>query len=197
KLAVRDLLVPEEARAFLPVRSLSTEKLIVWLTVPDRRFGPDPVAGRDALLLRALDRALAELGRRLGPEMNGWRYGQDRYKHVLIKLPLSRAVNADLQARLDLGPLPRGGSAQTVNNTSDNDNQSEGASFRIIADTADWDRSLGTNTPGQSGDSDSPHYRDLFRTWANGDYFPAFFSRPKVESVSESTIVLTPPRTSH
>jgi penicillin G amidase len=124
--------------------------------------------------------------------MNHWRYGQERLKHVLLKHPLSDAVNARLRAKLDLGPMPRGGSAQTVNNTSDNDNQTDGASFRIIADTADWDRSLGTNTPGQSGDPDSPHYRDLFGPWADGRYFPIFFSRPKVESVTETRTLLVP-----
>ena len=68
----------------------------------------------------------------------------------------------------------------------------DGASFRIIADTGDWDRSVGTNTPGQSGDPDSPHYRDLFEPWAEGRYFPVFFSRPKVESVAEAKITLVP-----
>jgi penicillin amidase len=192
KLSVRDLLVPREAHAQFPPRSLSTEKMIGWLTAPDGRFGPDPITARDALLLQSLDRALAELGRRLGPEMNGWRYGQDRLKHVLLKHPLSDAVHAELRAKLDLGPLPRGGYGQTVNNTADNDNQSDGASFRIIADTADWDRSLGTNTPGQSGDPDSPHYRDLFGPWADGRYFPIFFSRSQVESVAETKSRLVP-----
>jgi penicillin amidase len=192
KLSVRDLLVPKEAHAILPARSLSTEKLIEWLTAPDGRFGADPIAGRDDLLLRSLDHALFELGRRLGPERNDWKYGQARLKHVLLKHPLSDAVNPELRARLDLGPLPRGGSGHTVNSTSDNDNQSDGASFRIIADAADWDRSVGTNTPGQSGDPDSPHYRDLFEPWANGRYFPVLFSRSKVESVAESTINLVP-----
>ena len=101
-------------------------------------------------------------------------------------------MHPDLRARLDLGPLPRGGYGQTVNNTSDNDNQTDGASFRIIADAGDWDRSVGTNAPGQSGDPDSPHYRDLFEPWAEGRYFPVFFSRPKVESVAEAKITLTP-----
>ncbi len=176
KISVHDLLVPKAAHAILPARSLSTEKLIAWLTVPDGRFGADPIAGRDAVLLRSLDRALFELNRRIGPEQNNWKYGQDRLKHVLLKHPLSDAVDAKLRARLDLGPLPRGGYGHTVNSTSDNDNQSSGASFRIIADAADWDGSVGTNTPGQSGDPDSPHYRDLFEPWANGRYFPVFFS---------------------
>ena len=192
KLSVRDLLVPTEAHALLPAPSLSTQKLIDWLTAPDGRFGADPTAGRNALLLRSLDRALSDLGRRLGPERNDWKYGQARLKHIALKHPLSDAVNPELRARLDLGPLPRGGYSHTVNSTSDSDNQSSGASFRIIADTADWDRSVGTNTPGQSGDPDSPHYRDLFEPWANGRYFPVLFSRPRVESVSESKINLVP-----
>jgi penicillin amidase len=190
--AVWELLVPREARAAFPVRSLSTEKLIQWLTVPDGRFGADPLAGRDALLLKALERAVAELGRRLGPDMDRWQYGQPGLKHVRLRHPLSGAVATDLQARLDLGPLPRGGYAHTVNSTSDDENQATGASFRIIADAGDWDRSVGTNTPGQSGDPDSPHYRDLFGPWAEGNYFPAFYSRTNVESVTEAKTVLVP-----
>jgi penicillin amidase len=51
---------------------------------------------------------------------------------------------------------------------------------------------VGTNTPGQSGDPASPHYRDLFPLWANGRYFPVMYSRSKVESVAESRTVLAP-----
>ena len=65
--AVWELMVPREARSVLPASSLSTEKLIAWLTAPDGRFGADPIAGRDALLLKSLDQAVAELERRLGP----------------------------------------------------------------------------------------------------------------------------------
>jgi penicillin G amidase len=192
KLAVRDLLVPGAAPGLVPPRSLSTEKLIGWLIAPDGRFGADPTAARDELLLRALDRAVEELTRRLGPELNDWRYGQARLKHVLLRHPLSDAVRPELRASLDVGPLPRGGSAHTVNSTSDNDNQTDGATFRIIADAGDWDRSVGTNAPGQSGDPDSRHYRDLFASWADGRYFPVFFSRAKVESVAEARITLVP-----
>ena len=192
KNAVWDLVVPKDARAVFPQRSLSTEKLIHWLTTPDGRFGTDPVAGRDALLLQSLDQALSELERRLGPDRNRWRYGQEAFKHIRLKHPLSDAVTAELQARLDLGPLPRGGYGHTVNSTSDDDNQATGASFRIIADTGDWDRSVGTNAPGQSGDPESPHYRDLFETWADGQYFPVSFARPKVETVTEAKTTLVP-----
>jgi len=169
-------------------------KMVNWLTSPDGRFGPDPTGARDALVLRSLKEAVAELRHRLGKDMRQWRYGQKRFKHVLLRHPLSEAVRDELRRRLDVGPLPRGGDGYTVNSTSNNDNQVSGASFRIIADTGDWDRSLGTNTPGQSGDPDSPHYRDLFQMWADGKYFPVAYSRAKVESVTESVTLLLPER---
>jgi penicillin amidase len=190
KEAVWELTVPREARSVLSAGSLSTEKMLAWLTVPDGRFGPDPIAGRDALLQSALAKAVAGLQERLGSDVDRWQYGQPRLKHLALKHPLSDAVRSDIRARLDLETVPRGGYAHTVNSTSDQDNQASGASFRIIADPGDWDRSLGTNTPGQSGDPESPHYRDLLGPWAAGQYFPVFFSRPKVESVTETTTIL-------
>ena len=93
------------------------------------------------------------------------------------------------------GPLPRGGDGMTVSATGNGDNQASGGSFKIIADTDDWDNSVGLNTPGQSGDPDSPHYRDLFKLWAQGTYFPIAYSRKKVDSVTESVVRLTPAAT--
>jgi penicillin amidase len=50
------------------------------------------------------------------------------------------------------------------------------------------------NTPGQSGDPDSPHYRDLAGAWGKGDYFPLLYSRKLIEAATESTIRLQPLR---
>jgi penicillin G amidase len=192
KAEVWELVVPREARTVFPQHSLSTAKLIEWLTTPDGRFGSDPAADRDKLLLRSLSQALSRLENRLGPDTSRWRYGQRSFKHVGLAHPLSAAVTPEVRARLEVGPLPRGGYAHTVNSTSDHDNQATGATFRIIADTGDWDRSVGTNSPGQSGDPDSPHYRDLFESWADGRYFPVTFGRTKVESVTTVRTHLVP-----
>jgi penicillin amidase len=70
--------------------------------------------------------------------------------------------------------------------------QTVGGSFKIIVDTADWDRSAGQNSPGQSGDPASPHYRDLFPSWAQGKYFPVLYSREKVEAAVSEKLTLTP-----
>ena len=191
RTAVHRAVVPAAARDY--IRAVNTKRLIDWLTAPDGRFGDDPLAGRDALLRETLDAALAGLGDRFGtPDMTTWKYGGERFKHALIRHPMSAAVNADLRRRLDVGPFPRGGYGGTVHNTGGGDNQTSGASFMIIADTANWDNSVGLNTPGQAGNPDSPHYRDLFEVWARDRYFPIFFSRAKIDSVTESTTVLRP-----
>jgi penicillin amidase len=170
----------------------STKKMLDFLHSPDGRFGADPIAGRDALLAKSLDEAVAELTKRFGADMQAWRYGQEKFHHALLRHPLSNAVNAATRARLMVGPLPRGGDGSTVSATGNADNQASGGSLKIIADTDDWDNSVWLNTPGQSGDPDSPHYRDLFPMWAQGQYLPLAYSRKKVESVRESTTTLTP-----
>lgn len=187
---VRERVLTPETRRH--VRSIQLARIIRWLLAPDGRFGDDPIATRDSLLAVSLEQAVSGLAADLGPDPDGWHWGQERYHHVLIRHPMSNAVPPDVRALLDVGPAPRGGYNNTPNATGSGSNQTSGASFRIIADLSDWDNSVGTSTPGQSGDPASPHYRDLFPLWAQGRYFPVLYSRPKVESVTGSRTVLTP-----
>ena len=187
---VRDLFVPAAARGLL--RGMAMVKVIGHLNAPGGEFGDDPIAGRDAVLLRSLEEAVAGLREKLGGDMDRWQYGQPGYKHATIFHPLSRAVPAEIAARLTVGPHARGGNSYTLNNTGGGDNQTSGASFRMIVDTGDWDRAVGSNTPGQSGDPDSTFYDNLFELWANDRFFPVFYSRERVESVAAERWVLTP-----
>jgi penicillin amidase len=188
---LRDRLVPAQARRYLP--ELSMRKIIGWLQSPDEQFGPDsPSAARDALLRTSLDEAIAELTKRFGPDTANWRYGQTGYKHALIQHPMSAAVDDQTRQKLDVGPRPRGGNSHTVNNTGRTDRQPSGGSFRVVIDTADWDSALATNTPGQSGDPQSPHYRDLFEPWDEGHYFPLLYTRDKIEPATQRRFVLEP-----
>lgn len=181
--------VPKEAREFMRIQM----KIILdWLSLPDGRFGADPIAGRDQLLANTFEKAIAVLKSKLGDDSQKWQYGQAAYKHILLKHPMSNAVKPEWRKKLEVGPAPRGGNSHTVNNTSSNDNQTHGASFRIIVDTGDWDACLATNTPGQSGDPDHPHYRNLFDLWAKDRFFPLFYSRAKIESVQAYTVDLSP-----
>ncbi|MXW68581.1 MAG: penicillin acylase family protein, partial [Acidimicrobiia bacterium] len=186
-----DLLkVPEEAR---PLLRVGMKTAIDMLLGPDGDFGDDPIAGRDAFLLDTLAQAVDTLTVKLGADMEDWVYGQENYKHALIRHPLAPAVNEEMRARLNVGPLPRGGNSYTLGNTGSGDNQTSGASFRIFVDTRDWDNTLGMNTPGQVGDPDSPLYDNLFELWANDKVFPAFYSRDKIETVLYEKLVLQPP----
>jgi penicillin amidase len=142
----RDRRVPEAARSLFP--RMAPQRLIDSLMSPDSSYGSDPVAGRDRLLLESFEQAVQKLGERFGNDMNRWTYGQEKYHHIRTQHMLSDAVKPQYRSQFDVGPLPRGGDGFTVNNTANNAVQVVGASFRIIADLADWDRSLGVNTPG-------------------------------------------------
>lgn len=188
---MKALVVPSAAR---PWADIQLKRVIDWLLLPDAKFGESPIAGRDAFLMDCLTRALDELSQRLGPDMDRWQYGQPRNKHVHMPHILGAVADATTRRQLEPGPLPRGGNSFTLNNTGSGLRQSHGATFRIIVDTGDWDRCLASNAPGQSGDPASKHYRDLFELWASDGFFPLFFSREKVESVTEERIVLLPAR---
>jgi penicillin G amidase len=170
--------------------SPTLKRVIDLLHAPDGRFGAHPTRGRDDLIARSLDEAVAELTKRFGADMQAWKYGQARFHHALIRHPLSGVVNDELRGRLSVGPLPRGGDGSTVSATGNGDNQTAGGSFKIIVDTEDWDNAVAINTPGQGGDPADPHYRDLFEMWAQGRYFPLAYSRAKVNSVTERALRL-------
>jgi penicillin amidase len=187
---VRDLVIPKEAREVFG--NVGMKKVIGWMNAPDGRFGPDPIAGRTQLLTASLAQAVAELTKKLGPDTSRWQYGQEKYHYALVHHMLSAVVKPEVREKLDVGPMPRGGDSYTVTATGGADNQTSGGSLKLIADLENWDNSVALNNPGQSGDPASAHYRDLFELWARGKYFPIFYSRPKVESVAEKTIVLQP-----
>lgn len=190
KIALKEIKVPEPVRKYSG--TLQAKKVVDFLTFPDGDFGSDPLEGRDRLLIRCLDEAIATLEDRLGNDQKGWQYGQEQYKHVLFNHALGPLVDAGTRDKINVGPYPRGGSSTTVGNTGSNLNQTSGATFKIICDTEDWDRSLAINAPGQSGDPENEHYSDLFETWARDRYFPLFYSKEKIESVADQIIYLVP-----
>jgi len=185
---VRELMVPKEVKDY--IGNVEMTRIISWLQAPDGRFGSDPIAGRDAILSKSLEEAVGELTQRFGPEQDKWKLGA--YHHASIPHFMTAGLNAAERSKFDVGDLPRGGDSYTVTATGGADNQTSGGSFKIIVDTEDWDSSVGLNNPGQSGDVNDPHYRDLYQLWARGKYFPIFYSRVKVESVTEKSTQLEP-----
>ncbi len=154
-----------------------------------RWFGEDVRGGRDVALLKSLEEAVGEAKRLLGEDSSKWRWGT---LHV-APFPHVLSTNEDRRALFDLPSVERGGDGNTVNNTSgSNFRQTHGASFREILDVSNWDRSVATSVPGQSGQPGSKHYGDLLPLWADGKYFPLLYSKHKVEAMAKQRLIIEP-----
>ncbi len=183
----RERFVPAEAQGLI---TLALYKVIDWIREPQQIFPAPATQQRDAFLTEAFRRACDTLTAWLGPDPAAWQLGH--YHYVLIRHALSDAVNIPAAAPLDAGPAPRGGNAYCPNVTGNTRNQHKGASFRIIVNTGDWDCTQAVNTPGQSGDPESPYYKNLFETWVNDKYFPLYYTKEKIESVAAEHYYLEP-----
>jgi penicillin amidase len=173
----------------------------------------DP-ATRDALLADALGAAFRDCLERMGADPmgrlaaeaegegsgaetaacrephSGWSWAC--LHHALFSHPLT-GLRPD--RAWDVGPLPVGGSAASVMHAEyriDTFRLTHGASFRMIVDVGDWDRSVFINVPGQSGDPGSPHYADLAPVWGRQDHVPMLYGRAAVDAATESIITLSP-----
>lgn len=169
---------------------ISILKTIDTLKSPQPRwFGANPRAGRDAALIKSLGEAVSDAKEKLGDDPAKWRWGALHvapFTHALATDPARRAL-------FNLPPVERGGDGNTVNSTSGPGfRQNHGASFREILDLSDWDASVATNVPGQSGQPGSRHYGDLLPLWAEGKYFPLLYSKEKVEAMAKDRLVLEP-----
>jgi penicillin amidase len=187
----------QAAARFIPTSvkdliSLQTSKIIDWIMNPDKKFGNDPIVGRNIFLHETFMAGLGDLHKKIGSDMSKWQYGQEKYKHTYMAHALGYLVKDSIKASLNLGPLPRGGYGDTPGSTGGNLLQNAGASFRIIVNTGDWDATVATNGPGQSGDPTSPFYRNLFEPWAKDQHFPIYYSRDKIEKVNVSKTLLKP-----
>jgi penicillin G amidase len=169
----------------------SLENVLDYLSEPSPQvFGADAVAGRNRVLLQTLESAWKQTEKLLGTDPREWSWGRlhtIQFRHSLDRLPGDATL-------LDLGPLSRPGDGDTVNATwaGKKFEQEGGASYREILDTADWDRSLAVNTPGQSGQPGSSHYSDLLPLWDKGEYFPLLYSRRAVEMNAPDRLMLAP-----
>ena len=150
-------------------------------------------AQRDKLLLTTLAAAYAEMKTLQGPDSSQWTWG--KLHHNFSEHPFSRVVDEAEQKQLDVGPLETGGSSFTVNASSYRARdflQLSGPSVRMVLDVGNWDNSRAVNYPGESGDPNSRHYRDLAPMWTAGTYFPLLYSRQAVEKATEKRIRLVP-----
>jgi penicillin amidase len=188
---VTDLYVPANGRAAFG--ELSTRKTLEKLATPDAAFGPRPEQGRDALLLQALADGVQKLRATLGPDSTQWQWG--KLHHIQFEHSLASLLPPDTAKAYGTPRYPVGGDNDTVHRGTfrkSDFRQISGSSYRQVIDVANWDNSRVQNVPGQSADPRSPHYQDLLKGWATGEYFPMAFSRAKVDSERADTLTLRP-----
>jgi penicillin amidase len=133
-----------------------------------------PREERLALVEPGLVKALAELTRTQGANPAGWRYGRMHerdFPHPFV-------------SQYDLPTIERSGGNGAVG--------ADGASYREILDVADWDRSVATNVPGQSGQPESKFYGNLLPLWDRGEYFPLVYTRNRVDREAAHKLTLRP-----
>ena len=181
-------IVPEAARRNFGRTSIGN---ILPVLEDGKLLGPDSAALRAEILLGSLGLAFAETARLLGPDPATWRWGALHRADFQPSLPI-----AGRDAERRVGPVPIGGSGSTpmAMGTGPDFRVVSGASVRVVMDVGAWDNSMAINTPGQSGDPSSPHYRDLFARWATGNYVPFVWSRPRVLQEAERIINVIPGR---
>jgi penicillin G amidase len=173
-----------------------TAVMLDSLEHPGARFGENAQAAqekRDAVLLASLHDAYREMVQLQGADNSAWQWG--KLQTNINAHPFADLVDADMRAKLNVGPIGKGGSAYTPNQSTyraKDFRQTNGPSFRVIVDVGNWDNSRAVNLPGESGDPDSPHYRDLAPMWLNGEYFPLLYTRAAVEKATEKRIHLVP-----
>ena len=159
---------------------------------PGDRLGPQPERFLAETVAATLPPAVVEVEKLLGADRDQWSWG--RLHVAKATHPLAALLTSLPENQRSVGPLPRGGSGDTVGNTAYGPNfvQSAGSTFRVVIDVGDWDSSLAMNAPGQSGRPDDPHYTDLFESWATGGAFPLLYTRAGVEAAAEQVIRLQP-----
>ena len=129
---------------------------------------------RRPLVESGLVKAIARLTETQGADWSQWRWGRmhtQAFAHPFVKA-------------YDQPTIERSGGTGSP--------FAGGASYREIMDVADWDRSVVTNVPGQSGQPESEFYGNLLPLWDRGEYFPMLYSRAKVDQNSAHKMNLRP-----
>lgn len=149
---------------------------LTWRTAVDRRAleYERPREERLPLVEAGLEKAIASLTKSQGADWSAWRYGRMH----------TRDFPHPFVPAFDLPTIERSGGNGAV--------AADGASYREIMDVADWDRSVVTNVPGQSGQPESQFYGNLLPLWDKAEYFPLVYTRPRVDREAAHKLSLRP-----
>jgi penicillin amidase len=147
---------------------------------------------RDDIFRRAALLARDALNKRLGPEMNEWRWG--RLHTVTFFSPSIPGQWA--AAILGGGTSPKDGSGETINRAiyrfAAPFDTAVIASMRFVADLADPDKVMAVLSGGASGRQFDSHLKDQVEPWASGEPRYWWFSDEAIRSHARHELRLEP-----
>jgi penicillin amidase len=182
---IRICMANKMADANKPASSVVIRERVLDWAVRERsaRWLPATFADYGALVRTcdAESRAALSDAKRLGPDDTKWAWGsivKSRFPHPLAVAPLIGMQFATPQ-------VPIAGSGQTPNVAS-------AVSMRHIASPGNWDATRHVIPLGQSGDPQSPHYKDQFELWRTGSPAVFPFTKAAVEANAKGVTVFKP-----
>ncbi len=145
----------------------------------------------DEAIAAALKEAVTTAVHR-NPERRGWGH----LRQLTLKHPLGRG-SARLAGLFNVGPVPCGGDADTINQAAVQPLEplldcTTIPSLRMVIDVGGWENSRWVLPGGQSGNPLSPHYADQFPLWQRGEAIPIAWSPEAVRRATVTTLTLTP-----
>ncbi|MGQ9585408.1 MAG: penicillin acylase family protein [Anaerolineae bacterium] len=151
--------------------------------------------GRDEILRRALEKAVEELTKTLGKDMNKWHWGR-LHTATFRNQSLGSCGIGLIESLFNRGPVGVHGTSDAVNNTGYSMNNPYPVrvvpSYRQIVDMADFRRAISVHTTGQSGHPYHRHYADMIDLWRNIQYHPMLWQRADVEAHAQARLTLKP-----
>ncbi len=147
------------------------------------------------VLRDAVVKGVKDIEEKYGPNTSNWKWGDAHsltHKHLLSKSSLLEKLFS-----LNVGPFRSGGSSKSPNaggySYNDPFEQKSGASMRRIVDLSNMNETQCIIPTGQSGISNSPHYRDQAEMFHGGLYRTTRFNEEYIRSSSEfKHLILNP-----
>lgn len=156
------------------------ERLLFWvLRDRPKRWLPASIADYDELLGKCDLQSRASISdpKRFGVDEAKWRWGSAfvaNFEHPLAQAPL-------IGSRFAVRYTNVSGSGLTPNVGSH-------VSMRLIASPGNWDATRHVIPLGQSGDPESPHWKDQFETWRTGTPAILPFSDGAIRNSAVTTV---------
>jgi penicillin amidase len=172
--ALREQVLKKSVHSFFPTGPFAgrlTPAVIEALAEGRPAPGAQPDRERcNALLGECLAEAAADLARRRGSDPSRWSWGDEH--QVLYQHPIAQAFSP-LGAILNRGPFPGAGDTDTVRLMGTGGGRGStslatAAICRAVYDLADWNRSVISHSPGQSGHPASSNYADMINDYLAG-----------------------------